>query len=223
MSVDVTSDSGTSSGKSNVELARDIGLIGLLWASMGSIIGSGWLFGAQKGLFNAGPAVLISWVIGGLCILILALVHAELGAMFPALGRLRSLPALCLRRHRRSGVRLVLLDPGRDGRADRGVRRDPLRDALQLGQRLAPPRRDPHPHRARRRHPPDGAARLGQLPRRQGARQHQHRAHVVEGRRAPGHDLGGGALRQRRHTGPTSTPQTGSTPTASRASCSRSR
>ena len=87
MSVDVTSDSGTSSGKSNVELARDIGLIGLLWASMGSIIGSGWLFGAQKGLFNAGPAVMISWVIGGLCILVLALVHAELGAMYPALGR----------------------------------------------------------------------------------------------------------------------------------------
>ena len=74
------------SGKSAVELARDIGLIGLLWASMGSIIGSGWLFGADKGLYNAGPAVLISWVIGGVCVLILALVHAELGAMFPLSG-----------------------------------------------------------------------------------------------------------------------------------------
>ncbi|RLV51298.1 APC family permease [Nocardioides mangrovicus] len=73
-------------GKSGASLAREIGLIGLLWASMGSIIGSGWLFGAQKGLYNAGPAVMISWVIGGVCILILALVHAELGAMFPLSG-----------------------------------------------------------------------------------------------------------------------------------------
>src|SRR5262245_38062430 len=69
-----------------VSLAREIGLIGLLWASMGSIIGSGWLFGAQRGLLNAGPAAVISWVIGGVCILILALVHAELGAMYPLSG-----------------------------------------------------------------------------------------------------------------------------------------
>src|SRR3954453_19180603 len=73
-------------GKSGVSLAREIGLIGLLWASMGSIIGSGWLFGAQKGLIAAGPAVIISWVIGGVCILVLALVHAELGAMYPMSG-----------------------------------------------------------------------------------------------------------------------------------------
>jgi amino acid transporter len=88
MSVDVSGSSEETGrqGKSNVELAREIGLIGLLWASMGSIIGSGWLFGAQKGLYNAGPAVLISWVIGGVCILVLALVHAELGAMFPLSG-----------------------------------------------------------------------------------------------------------------------------------------
>ncbi len=31
-------------------LRREIGFIGLLWASAGSIIGSGWLFGAQKAL-----------------------------------------------------------------------------------------------------------------------------------------------------------------------------
>jgi amino acid transporter len=73
-------------GKSNASLAREIGLIGLLWASMGSIIGSGWLFGAQKGLVAAGPAAIISWVIGGVCILVLALVHAELGAMYPLSG-----------------------------------------------------------------------------------------------------------------------------------------
>src|SRR5690348_15618463 len=69
-----------------VSLKREIGLIGLLWASVGSIIGSGWLFGAQKGLLAAGPAAIISWVIGGVAILILALVHAELGAMYPVAG-----------------------------------------------------------------------------------------------------------------------------------------
>jgi amino acid transporter len=67
-------------------LKREVGLVGLLWASTGSIIGSGWLFGAQKGLLAAGPAVVISWVIGGVAILVLALVHAELGAMFPVSG-----------------------------------------------------------------------------------------------------------------------------------------
>ncbi len=69
-----------------VSLRREIGLIGLLWASMGSIIGSGWLFGAQKGLMTAGPAAIISWVVGGGAILVLALVHAELGAMYPVSG-----------------------------------------------------------------------------------------------------------------------------------------
>jgi amino acid transporter len=67
-------------------LKREIGVIGLLWASVGSIIGSGWLFGAQKGLVAAGPAVVFAWIIGAVCMLLLALVHAELGAMFPVSG-----------------------------------------------------------------------------------------------------------------------------------------
>src|SRR4051795_7197746 len=67
-------------------LKREIGFIGLLWASGGSIIGSGWLFGAQGALATAGPAAIISWVIGAVAILLLALVHAELGAMYPVAG-----------------------------------------------------------------------------------------------------------------------------------------
>ena len=70
----------------NTSLKREIGLVGLTWASMGSIIGSGWLFGAQKGLIAAGPAAMISWVIGGVMIMVLALVHAELGGMYPVSG-----------------------------------------------------------------------------------------------------------------------------------------
>lgn len=67
-------------------LRREIGFVGLIWASEGSIIGSGWLFGAQGALAIAGPAAIISWVIGGAAIMILALVHAELGGMYPVSG-----------------------------------------------------------------------------------------------------------------------------------------
>ena len=67
-------------------LRREIGFIGLLWASGGSIIGSGWLFGAQGALSTAGPAAVISWAIGAIAILLLALVHAELGGMYPVAG-----------------------------------------------------------------------------------------------------------------------------------------
>ncbi|WP_113716078.1 APC family permease [Arthrobacter dokdonensis] len=75
---------GSSPGSAG--LKREIGFIGLLWASTGSIIGSGWLFGAKDALQIAGPAAIISWVIGGVCILILALPHAELGGMYPVSG-----------------------------------------------------------------------------------------------------------------------------------------
>jgi amino acid transporter len=67
-------------------LRREIGFIGLLWASAGSIIGSGWLFGAQKALIAAGPAAVISWGIGAIAIFLLALTHAELGGMWPVAG-----------------------------------------------------------------------------------------------------------------------------------------
>ncbi|WP_055490812.1 APC family permease [Streptomyces sp. TP-A0356] len=67
-------------------LRRDVGLIGLMWASVGSIIGSGWLYGAEKAVVLAGPAAIISWLIGTVAIVLLALVHAELGGMFPVAG-----------------------------------------------------------------------------------------------------------------------------------------
>src|SRR3954470_6653127 len=68
------------------ELRRDVGLVGLAWASMGSIIGSGWLLASQSALLVAGPSAIYSWVIGAVAITILALLHAELGAMYPVSG-----------------------------------------------------------------------------------------------------------------------------------------
>lgn len=70
----------------DVGFKRELGLIGATWASETSIIGSGWLFGAFYAATSAGPAALIGWVIGGVMIIVLALVHAELGGMFPVAG-----------------------------------------------------------------------------------------------------------------------------------------
>src|SRR4051812_4001912 len=67
-------------------LRRDIGLLGLLFASLGSIIGAGWLFGALYASSLAGPAAVISWVLGGGVVMLLALTHAELGGMYPVAG-----------------------------------------------------------------------------------------------------------------------------------------
>jgi amino acid transporter len=63
-----------------------MGLIGAAWASETSIIGSGWLFGAWLAAAAAGTAALLGWVIAGVAVVILALVHAELGAMYPVAG-----------------------------------------------------------------------------------------------------------------------------------------
>ena len=68
------------------KLQRRVGLVALMFTSVGSIIGSGWLLGALTASQVAGPAALVSWVIGAVVVLFLALVHAELGGMFPVAG-----------------------------------------------------------------------------------------------------------------------------------------
>lgn len=67
-------------------LHRGVGFLGLLWSSEGSVIGSGWLFGALTATSIAGPSALIGWVIASVIVLVLALIHAELGGMFPVAG-----------------------------------------------------------------------------------------------------------------------------------------
>lgn len=75
-------------------LRRDMGRVGLLFAGVGSIIGSGWLFGALNASTQAGPAAVFSWVIGGVMILLIGLVYAELGTMFPVSGGVVRFPHL---------------------------------------------------------------------------------------------------------------------------------
>ncbi|VVE07954.1 APC family permease [Pandoraea anhela] len=70
----------------NPSLMRNIGPFALMLTGLGSIIGSGWLFGAWKAAKIAGPAALLAWLIGAVVILAIALTYAELGAMFPESG-----------------------------------------------------------------------------------------------------------------------------------------
>jgi amino acid transporter len=67
-------------------LKREVGLNGLTMISLGSIIGSGWLLGALTAAKVAGGASIISWIIGGAVLALLALVHAELGSTYPVSG-----------------------------------------------------------------------------------------------------------------------------------------
>ncbi len=69
-------------------LRRDAKVIGLLFASTTSMIGSGWLFGAFHAAKIAGPLAVWSWVAGAAIIMLIALSFAELGALFPRSGAL---------------------------------------------------------------------------------------------------------------------------------------
>ena len=51
--------------------------INLLFLSLGSIIGSGWLYGAFYTAKTAGNSGVISWVLGGIMYAIIALSYAE--------------------------------------------------------------------------------------------------------------------------------------------------
>ncbi len=73
-------------GSTEHHLRRAVSLRGLTMISLGSIIGSGWLLGALTAAKVAGAASLISWIIGGLVLALLALVHAELGSTYPLSG-----------------------------------------------------------------------------------------------------------------------------------------
>jgi amino acid transporter len=68
------------------KLRRDVGPVGLVFASVGSIIGAGWLFGALYAASLAGPAAIVAWLLGGIAMMLLALTHAELGSAYTVAG-----------------------------------------------------------------------------------------------------------------------------------------
>lgn len=68
------------------QLKRSVGLYGLMFVSLGSIIGSGWLLGALNAAQVAGPASVLSWILAAFMLSLLALAYAELGATYPVAG-----------------------------------------------------------------------------------------------------------------------------------------
>jgi amino acid transporter len=78
----------------DVGFERSIGLIGAMWASETSIIGSGWLLGAFAAANLIGGAAIIDWILGAVAAIILALVFAELGAQYPVQGGTGRFPHL---------------------------------------------------------------------------------------------------------------------------------
>lgn len=69
-----------------MKFQRVISPLGLLLAAIGGTIGSGWLFGPLYAAQIAGPAAIVSWIIGGVLMIIIALTFAELGSAFPVTG-----------------------------------------------------------------------------------------------------------------------------------------
>jgi amino acid transporter len=70
----------------HVGLKRSVGFWGLMFVSLGSIIGSGWLLGALFAAQAAGPASILSWILAAFMLMSLALIHAELGSAYPVAG-----------------------------------------------------------------------------------------------------------------------------------------
>lgn len=76
------------------ELSRRISPTTLFMLSMNAIIGSGWLFAPLYAAKIAGPAAIVSWVIGGLAAILIAFTFAELSSMLPVAGGTAHIPQL---------------------------------------------------------------------------------------------------------------------------------
>ena len=76
----------------DAKLRKTLGFWSLVATGLGSVIGSGWLFASMYAAQDAGPAALIAWVIGGVLMLAVALVFAELGISRPESGGLVRYP-----------------------------------------------------------------------------------------------------------------------------------
>ena len=76
-------------------LQRSVGFYGLMFVSLGSIIGSGWLLGALNAARVAGPASILSWLLAAAMLALLALTYAELGAAYPVAGGAPRVPYYC--------------------------------------------------------------------------------------------------------------------------------
>src|SRR6201996_6045597 len=69
-------------------LRKSLGFWQLTAIGFSGVIGSGWLLGAMYAAQYAGPEAIVSWVIGGVVLALIALVMAALGGARPEAGAL---------------------------------------------------------------------------------------------------------------------------------------
>ena len=79
---------------SDRKLKKALSFQDLFFLSMGGIIGSGWLLAVIAAASVAGPAVILSWIIGGILILFVALNYAEISGMIPRSGAIVRYPGM---------------------------------------------------------------------------------------------------------------------------------
>lgn len=86
VAADVVGAVETTTPETSTTLRRTVGFYGLMFVSLGSIIGSGWLLGALNAAKVAGPASILSWMLAAFMLSLLAITYAELGATYPVAG-----------------------------------------------------------------------------------------------------------------------------------------
>ena len=174
-------------------IRREVGAIALMFTGLGSIIGSGWLFGAWRAAQLAGPGAIYAWIIGAVVILFVAFTYAELGRHVSGVrrrGALRPLFAWLAGgiRRRLGGLdRHRLGDPG----GGRGIGAVHEFLAVGLGAAAVCARRQ-WSGRVDRGRAVDfrgagGDLFPGQFLEREGVRRHQQRDHLLQADRAGGH------------------------------------
>lgn len=68
------------------QFKKKLSLLDLTFLGCGSIIGSGWLYGAMNAAGLAGSLSWISWILGAAIFLVIGLVYAELSAAYLEVG-----------------------------------------------------------------------------------------------------------------------------------------
>ena len=75
------------------------GLLSVIFLSVGTMIGSGWLFAAYYASKTAGSASIISWIIGAAIVLLMALLLSEIAIKYPVNGLFTRLISLSHNTH----------------------------------------------------------------------------------------------------------------------------
>ena len=74
------------------QLRKALNVFDIAYLVIGAVIGSGWLFGSLYAASVAGPAAIISWILGGVFLMFVAFSFAELGGMIPKSGSIVRYP-----------------------------------------------------------------------------------------------------------------------------------